>query len=115
MKSVLIATGLAFGLVGLAHAQTAEQAVSTSGTPSAVFTKIVGAASSLCAAAATRGEVINQTQCVDSLVANAVAEADRPTLTAYALEARPSLARVRLQLAAKETTRLVNIQLAGGQ
>jgi hypothetical protein len=42
--------------------------------------------------------VVNEAHCVNTLIAYAVAEADRPSLTAVALAERPAISTVRVQL-----------------
>jgi hypothetical protein len=45
-----------------------------------------------------RDRVVNETHCVNTLIAYALAEADRPSLTAVALVERPDIATIRVQL-----------------
>ena len=83
---------------GSAQAEIADQKVAANAAPEVVFKQIEQAAIHMCAEAARRDRVVNEAQCVNTLIAYAVAEADRPSLTAVALAERPAIATVRVQL-----------------
>ncbi|OYU78148.1 MAG: hypothetical protein CFE32_02870 [Alphaproteobacteria bacterium PA3] len=83
---------------GSAQAEIADQKVPANAAPEVVFKQIEQAAVKMCAEAARRDRVVNEAQCVNTLIAYTVAEADRPGLTAIALAERPAIATVRVQL-----------------
>ncbi|MCA3694397.1 hypothetical protein [Aquidulcibacter sp.] len=83
---------------GSAQAEIADQKVPANAAPEVVFKQIEQAATKMCAEAARRDRVVNETQCVNTLIAYALAEADRPSLTAVALAERPAVATIRVQL-----------------
>ncbi len=83
---------------GSAQAGIADQKVAANAAPVVVFKQIEQAATKMCAEAARRDRVVNEAQCVNTLIAYAVAEADRPSLTAVALAERPAIATVRVQM-----------------
>jgi hypothetical protein len=83
---------------GSAQAEIADQKVAANAAPEVVFKQIEQAATKMCAEAARRDRVVNETQCVNTLIAYALAEADRPSLTAVALAERPEVATIRVQL-----------------
>ncbi len=101
---------LAFAVLaaGTAQAEIADQKVAANAAPEVVFKQIEQAAMNMCAEAARRDRVVNEAQCVNTLIAYAVAEADRPSLTAVAVAERPAIATVRVQMpentAALQTT-----------
>lgn len=83
---------------GSAQAEIADQKVAANAAPEVVFKQIEQAATKMCAEAARRDRVVNETHCVNTLIAYALAEADRPSLTAVALAERPEVATIRVQL-----------------
>jgi len=104
---------LAFAVLaaGTAQAEIADQKVAANAAPEVVFKQIEQAAMNMCAEAARRDRVVNEAQCVNTLIAYAVAEADRPSLTAVALAERPAIATVRVQMP-ENTAALQTISLA---
>jgi hypothetical protein len=90
--------GFAVLAAGSAQADIADQKVLANAAPEVVFKQIEQAAISMCAEAARRDRVVNEAQCVNTLIAYTVAEADRPSLTAVALAERPAIATVRVQM-----------------
>lgn len=81
-----------------AQAEIADQKVLANAAPEVVFKQIEQAATKMCAEAARRDRVVNEAQCVNTLIAYALAEADRPSLTSVALAERPAVATIRVQL-----------------
>lgn len=77
-----------------AQAEVHDRTIAANASPEVLFERIVMTATSMCNEAAGQGEVFNVAKCVDVVVARTVEELDRPTLTAYALVARPTIASV---------------------
>ena len=77
-----------------AQADVVDRVISANASPEVLFKQIVVTATAMCNEAAGQGEVFNVTQCVDVVVARTVEELNRPTLTAYALEARAAIAEI---------------------
>lgn len=82
---------LSAALVGGAQAEIADRAISANVSPEALFQQIVVTATAMCHEAASKGEAFEITRCVDVVVARTVEELNRPTLTAFALVARPAI------------------------
>lgn len=85
---------LSAALVSGAQAEIADRAIPANIAPDALFQQIVLTATAMCNEAANKGEVFEITRCVDVVVARTVQELNRPTLTAYALVARPAIGNV---------------------
>lgn len=85
---------------GVAQAEVADQKIRADSSPEVTFRQLELAASRMCAKAARTDRVVNEAQCVNTLIAYALAEADRPMLTAVALRERPAIASIRVHLPA---------------
>ena len=77
-----------------AQADVHDRTIAVNASPEVMFQRIVVAATAMCNEGAGQGEVFNVNKCVDVVVARTVEELNRPTLTAYALVARPAIASV---------------------
>jgi hypothetical protein len=92
---MLVGATIAFASISTgAHAEIRDRQIAASSSAQVLFAQIVVTATSMCNEAASQGEVFNIGQCVDVVVARTVEELNRPTLTAYALLARPAIASV---------------------
>lgn len=93
--TMLVGATMAFASISTgAQAEVLDRQIAASSSAEVLFTQIVITATSMCNEAASQGEVFNIGQCVDVVVARTVEELNRPTLTAYARLARPTIASV---------------------
>jgi hypothetical protein len=93
-KKLACAAVFSAACVGGAQAEVTDRTISANAAPEVLFQQIVVTATSMCNEAAGKGEVFDVSRCVDVVVARTVEELNRPTLTAYALVARPAIATV---------------------
>lgn len=94
-KTITMLVGVTMALASIstaAQAEVLDRQIAASPSAEVLFTQIVVTATSMCNEAASQGEVFDIGQCVDVLVARTVEGLNRPTLTAYALLARPAIA-----------------------
>jgi hypothetical protein len=94
LKKLACAAIFSAACVGGAHAEVTDRAIPANAAPDVLFQQIVVTATAMCNEAAGKGEVFDINRCIDVVVARTVEEFNRPTLTAYALVARPSIATV---------------------
>jgi hypothetical protein len=92
LRTTIAAAIMSVAFVSGAQAEVHDRTISVNTSPEVLFKQIVVTATAMCNEAAGQGEVFNVTQCVDIVVARTVEELNRPTLTAYALLARPAIA-----------------------
>jgi Mg-chelatase subunit ChlI len=76
--------------------KVADRPVATNGSPEQVFKEIEKAATAMCSQAARTDRVVNEVHCVNTLIAYALSEAGRPSLTAVAVAQRPAIAMVKI-------------------
>lgn len=96
-KTIKMLVGVTIALASIstsAQAEVLDRKIVASASAEVLFTQIVTTATAMCIEGASQGEVFNIGQCVDVVVARTVEELNRPTLTAYARLARPSIASV---------------------
>jgi hypothetical protein len=94
LKKVIIAGFVSAACFSGAQAEVVDRTIAASASPEVLFQQIVVTATAMCNEAAGKGEVFDVTRCVDVVVARTIEELNRPTLTAYALAARPAIATV---------------------
>ena len=92
VKKLFAVALCAAAITSNAQADVSDRAIAANAAPDVLFQQIVVTATSMCNEAAAKGEVFNVTRCVDVVVARTVDELNRPTLTAFALNARPAIA-----------------------
>jgi hypothetical protein len=94
LKKIIGLAALCVAFSSGAQAEVLDRTIAANASPEVLFQQIVVTATSMCNEAAGQGEVFNVGKCVDVVVARTVEELNRPTLTAYALMARPAIASV---------------------
>lgn len=97
---------------GAAQADIADQKIPVTSSPELVFQQMEQAAIRMCAVAARTDRVVDEAQCVNTLIAYALAEADRPMLTSVALAQRPAIASIKVHLPADVQTKAPRVQSA---